>query len=310
MKIDATPLERIAAIIGAEFIGPADHEITGFNEIHRVEKGDVVFVDHPKYYDKALNSAASTILINKEVDCPEGKALILSDEPFTDFNRLTRHFNPVHYSQQAISLSAQIGKNTIIMPGAYIGGDVEIGDNCIIHPNVVIYNNCILGDNVVIHAGTVIGADAFYYKKRADRFEQLQSCGRVIIEDHVHIGAGCTIDRGVSSDTMIGEGTVIDNHVHIGHDVIIGEMCLFAAQVGIAGACNVGNKVTIWGQAGISSGLNIGDHAVIQAKSGVSESVPANAVYFGTPASPAKEKMREIFAVKQLPSLIHKLYDK
>ena len=310
MQIDPINLKEIAAILNASFIGDEHHLITGLNEIHRVKMGDIVFVDHPKYYEKALNSAASTIIINKEVDCPLGKALIIHPEPFTAFNILTNHFSPKSYSSQSISKSAKIGVNTIIMPGAFIGNHVVIGSNCIIHPNVVIYENCVVGDNVIIHANTTIGSDAFYFKKRPTEFEPLNTCGIVVIEDNVVIGANCTIDKGVTAITKIGKGSILDNQVHIGHDVLIGEMCLFAAQVGIAGACNIGNKVTMWGQVGISSGITIEDGATILAQSGVGENVAAGKTYFGSPAGEAKEKMRELFAAKQLPGLINKLYDK
>jgi UDP-3-O-[3-hydroxymyristoyl] glucosamine N-acyltransferase len=310
MQINPTSLKEIAALINAEYVGSDTHLITGFNEIHRVTAGDIVFVDHPKYYDKALNSAATTIIINKEVVCPEGKALIIHNEPFTAFNILTQHFQPKQYSTQPISATASIGKDTVIMPGCFIGNNVVIGDNCILHPNIIVYDNCIIGNNVIIHAGTIIGSDAFYFKNRKTHFEQLQTCGNVIIKDNVHIGANCTFDKGVTSDTIIGKGTIIDNLVHVAHDVIIGEMCLFAANVAIAGCCTIGNNVTMWGQVGISSDITIGDGAVIQAQSGVGENVPAGKIFFGSPASDARTKMREVFALKQLPSLIHKLYDK
>ena len=310
MTILPTSLKEIAAIISSTYIGNDNHIITGFNEIHRVVLGDVVFVDHPKYYNKALQSAATTIIINKEVECPAGKALILNAEPFTAFNALTQHFQPKQYSMQPISSSAKIGKDTIVMPGCYIGNHVTIGDNCILHPNVVIYDYCEIGNNVIIHAGSVIGSDGFYYKNRKTHFEQFQSCGNVIIKDNVHIGANCTFDRGVTASTIIGKGTVIDNQVHLAHDVVIGENCLFASGNTIAGCTTIGNNVTMWGQVGVSSDITIGDGAIIQAQSGVGENVPAGKIFFGTPASEARLKLREIFAAKQLPSLIHKLYDK
>ncbi|MBI3521179.1 MAG: UDP-3-O-(3-hydroxymyristoyl)glucosamine N-acyltransferase [Bacteroidetes bacterium] len=310
MQIHPTSLKEIAALIHAEYIGNDHHMITGFNEIHRVTAGDVVFVDHPKYYDKALNSAATTIIINKPVECPEGKALIIHNEPFTAFNQLTQHFHPKHYSLQPISATAKIGKNTVIMPGCFIGNHVVIGDNCILHPNVIVYDHCQIGNNVIIQAGTVVGSDAFYFKNRKTHFEQLETCGNVIIQDYVRIGANCTFDKGVTSDTIIGKGTIIDNLVHVAHDVVIGEMCLFAANVAIAGCCTIGNNVTMWGQVGVSSDITIGDGAVVQAQSGVGENIPAGKIFFGSPASEARAKMREVFALKQLPSLIHKLYDK
>ncbi len=310
MRIPSTSLKTIAGLVQAKFIGDENHPITGFNEIHRVSPGDVVFVDHPKYYDKALNSEASTIIINKEVACPAGKALIIHPEPFTAFNTLTQHFYPKTHPSKNISDSAVIGKNTTIMPGCFVGENVSIGNNCVLHPNVIIYNNCTIGDDVTIHANTTIGSDAFYLKKRTAKFEPLYSCGIVQIENDVIIGANCTIDRGVTAVTKIGRGTVLDNQVHVGHDVLIGETCLFAAQVGIAGACTIGNNVTVWGQVGISSGLVIEDGATILAQSGLGENIPEGKTYFGTPAGEAKDKMREIFATKQLPDLINKLYEK
>lgn len=309
MQIKPTPLREIAALLNSEFTGDPEHAVTGFNEIHRVSVGDCLFVDHPKYYDKALNSPASTIIINKKVDCPPGKALIIHPEPFTAFNLLTRYFSPVSHPAKNISDSAKIGKNCTIMPGCVIGDHVTIGDDCILYPNVVVYSHCEIGHRVTIHANSCIGSDAFYFKKRSSHFEPLYSCGIVEIGDDVVIGSGCTIDRGVTAITRIGKSSILDNQVHVGHDVLIGEQCLFAAQTGIAGACNIGNKVTVWGQVGISSGISIGDGATILAQSGVGENVPPGKTYFGTPAAEAREKMREVFAVKQLPSLIQKLYD-
>lgn len=309
MRITPTPLKDIAAIIHAPFIGPENHQITGFNEIHRVEQGDVVFVDHPKYYDKALNCAATTIIINQEVSCPAGKALIIHKEPFTAFNELTLHFQPKQFSGVTISETAKVGKNVTIMPGCFIGNHVEIGDNCILYPNVVLYDYTVLKNNVTIHAGTVIGSDAFYFKNRTTSFEALNSCGNVLINEHVVIGANCTIDRGVTQHTIIGKHTILDNLVHVAHDVHIGEMCLFAAQVGIAGCSTIGNHVKVWGQAGISSNAVIPDNVTIYAQSGVTGNLENGKTYFGSPAGEAKEKMREIFAIKQLPNLIKKLYE-
>ena len=155
-------LQEIATLIDCEFEGNADFEVLGMNEIHVVTPGDIVFVDHPKYYDKALNSAATVILINKKVECPTAKALLISDDPFRDFNFLTRHFRPFNSSMHATSISATIGHGTIIQPNCFIGNHVTIGTNCIIHSNVSIYDFCEIGNNVVIQAGTILGADAFY----------------------------------------------------------------------------------------------------------------------------------------------------
>ena len=300
-------LKEIAAIIGCEYVGDDNFPVHGMNEIHVVTPGDIVFVDHPKYYDKALQSAATIVLINKQVDCPEGKALIISDDPFRDFNALTRHFRPFVAANAAIAPSAQIGEGTVIQPNTFVGNNVVIGKNCLIHSNVAIYDNTVIGDNVMIHAGTVIGGDAFYYKKRPEGFDQLLSGGRVVIEDNVGIGAACTIDKGVTGDTTIGAGTKIDNQVHIGHDTVIGKKCLIASQTGIAGCVVVEDEVTIWGQVGITSAITIGTKAVIYAQSGISKSLEGGKVYFGSPAEEAREKMKQMAHVKRIPEILEKL---
>ena len=299
-------LQQIAAIIKCDYVGAADFEIFGMNEIHVVQAGDIVFVDHPKYYDKALQSAASVILINKKVDCPIGKSLLISDDPFRDFNTLTKYFRPFNVADGAIALSSEIGAGTIIQPNCFIGNNVIIGKNCIIHSNVAIYDNCVIGDNVIIHAGTIIGADAFYYKKRSDGFDQLLSGGRVVLENNVGIGALCTIDKGVTGDTIIKEGTKIDNQVHVGHDTVIGKKCLIAAQTGIAGCVIIEDEVTIWGQVGTTSGITIGSKAVILGQTGVTKSVEGGKSYFGTPIQESREKLKQLANIKRIPELLKK----
>ena len=293
-------LQKIASLIDATFVGESDFKILGINEIHVVEAGDIVFVDHPKYYEKALNSEATIILINKEVDCPEGKSLLISDNPFRDFNKITKHFSPFISSKVSIADTAIVGEGTIIQPNVFIGNNVSIGKNCLIHPNVAIYDNAIIGDAVIIHANTVLGADAFYYKNRPEGFDQLLSVGRVVVKDNVHIGASCTIDKGVTGDTTIGKGTKIDNQVHVGHDTKIGKKCLIASQTGIAGCVIIEDEVTLWGQVGTNSGITIGKGAVILGQTGVTKSVPGGKTYFGTPISESRAKLKELAYLKRL----------
>lgn len=300
-------LEEIANLLNCEFIGDKNFEVLGMNEIHVVEPGDIVFVDHPKYYDKALQSAATIVLINKKVECPEGKALLISDDPFRDFNTLTRHFKPFQFANVAISSSASIGEGTVIQPNSFIGNHVTIGKNCLIHSNVSIYDHTVIGDNVIIHAGTILGADAFYYKKRPEGFDQLISGGRVVIEDNVGIGALCTIDKGVTGDTTIKEGTKIDNQVHVGHDSVIGRKCLIASQTGIAGCVVIEDEVTIWGQVGTTSGITIGAKAVIMGQTGVTKSVEGGKSYFGTPIEESREKLKQLANIKKIPEILNKL---
>lgn len=300
-------LENIAIVIGSDYVGSPDFPVFGMNEIHVVQPGDIVFVDHPKYYDKALQSQATVILINKKVDCPVGKALLISDDPFRDFNKLTRYFKPFTSSNSLISESAEIGEGTVIQPNVFIGNNVKIGTNCLIHPNVSIYDNTVIGNNVTIHAGTVLGADAFYYKNRPENFDKLLSGGNVVIEDNVDLGALCTIDKGVTASTTIGEGSKLDNQVHVGHDTVIGKRCLIAAQVCIAGCVLVEDFVTLWGQAAITSGVTVGEKAIISAQSGVSKSLPGHKSYFGSPAEEFRKKYKELAMVKLIPDIIKKL---
>jgi len=304
-------VQWIASFLEARLTGDVNGQATGINEIHKVEKGDLVFVDHPKYYDKCINSAASYIIINKEVNqLPEGKALLVVDQPFEAYLKIVRHFRPFEPAEKMISDTAIIGKNTYIAPGVFIGHHVVIGDNCFIHPHVSILDHCVIGNNVIIQSGTVIGSDAFYYNSKKDRelwYRKMESCGRVVLEDGVEIGANCTIDRGVSHDTRIGAGTKMDNLVHIGHDTVTGKNCLFAGQVGIAGAVDIGNGVILWGQVGVSKTLSIGDNAVVLAQSGVPSSLEAGKVYFGYPAEDAALKKREIVWIKRIPELWKKV---
>jgi UDP-3-O-[3-hydroxymyristoyl] glucosamine N-acyltransferase len=292
-------LKGIAELLNVAFVGNPDFPVLGMNEIHVVEKGDIVFVDHPKYYEKALQSKATTVLINKEVECPAGKSLLISDDPFRDFNTLTKHFNPFIAATASISTSALIGENTVIQPTVFIGNNVKIGKNCVIHSNVSIYDNCIIGDNVTIHANSVLGSDGFYYKNRPEGFDKLISGGSVVLEDYVDLGASCTIDKGVTGNTTIGEGSKLDNQVHVGHDTLIGKKCLIAAQTGIAGCTVIEDEVTIWGQVGIISGLHIEKGTVIMAQTGVTKSLKKG-TYYGTPVKEYRQTLRESVYLSQV----------
>lgn len=306
------PVTTIAQLIGAEIIGNDKGMVTGINEIHKVEKGDLAFVDHPKYYTTCIQSAASFIIINQKAEVPEGKALLLVDQPFEAYLKIVQYYRPFTPSMKNISDTAILGEGTVVMPGAYIGNHVRIGKNCLIHPNVTILDHCEIGDDVVIQAGTVIGSDAFYYNKKTNReihYKKMTSCGRVVIENGVEIGANCTIDRGVSADTLIGAGTKMDNLVHIGHDTVVGRNCLFAGQVGIAGATTIEDNVILWGQVGVSKTLTIGKDAVVYAQSGVKDSIPGGKVYFGSPVEDAREKMKEFVWIKRIPLLWEKMME-
>ena len=303
-------LKNIANLLGCSYVGPDEFPVLGMNEIHVVTAGDIVFVDHPKYYDKALNSAATVVLINKKVECPKGKALLISDDPFRDFNTLTQYFKPFIPSSVSIDPTSQIGEGTQLQPHVFVGPHVKIGKNCLIHANVTIVKDTVIGDNVVIGSGTVVAGDAFYYKNRPEGFDQLLSGGRVVIENDVHIGTGCTIDRGVTGDTTIGEGSKLDNQIQIGHDTVLGKKCLIASQTGIAGCCILEDEVTLWGQVGTNSGITIGKKAIVLGQTGVTKSVAGGKTYFGTPIQESRTKLKEMAALRHLPELLQKLKEK
>lgn len=303
----------LAEFLHAKTLGNENNFASGINEIHKVEVGDICFVDHPKYYDKCLNSNATFIIINTEnVNIPEGKTLLVVAEPFEAYLKIVAHFRPYIPQEKNISTTAIIGEGTIVMPNAFVGNHVTIGKNCIIHPNTSILDYTQIGNNVIIQAGTVIGSDAFYYntkKTRPSWYKKMVSCGNVIIEDNVEIGAGCTIDRGVTASTIIGFGTKMDNMVHIGHDTVVGKNCLFAAQVGIAGATIIEDGVTLWGQVGVSKTLTIGANATVLAQSGVPSSLKGGKTYFGYPAEDASLKRRELVWIKRIPELWKKVME-
>jgi len=300
-------VKEIAQIIGCSFIGDENHIVTGLNEIHMVEPGDLMFVDYHKYYDKALNSAATTILIDKKVDCPEGKALIVSEKPFDDYNKLTRHFSPFKPQTETVGENTTIESSAIIFPNAVIGHNVTIGENVIISAGVVIGNNITIDENVIVGPNSVIGHSAFYYKKKDTGYDRMHTCGGVHLKKNVEIGALCTIDAGVSGITEIGEGTKIDNQVQVGHDTIVGKNCLFAANVGVAGCVVVEDNVTLWGQVGCASDIVIGEGATVLAQSGIAKSLAGGKSYFGSPAGEVRSKFKELAALRKLPEILENL---
>tara|TARA_Y100000813_G_scaffold56515_1_gene39687 strand:+ start:2733 stop:3644 length:912 start_codon:yes stop_codon:yes gene_type:complete len=298
--INPISIEEISSFLKLPFFGDGSTLIYGLNEINRCTKGDVIFVNHPKYLKKAESSNATAIITTKH-DKTSKKVTLVSENPFDDFNRLIKKFKP------STNKKLSYGENTFIHPSVVIGNNVIIGNNCIIHPNVVLYDNITIGDNTIIHANSVIGANAFYYNKKQNTYSPLITCGEVVIGDFVEIGANNTIDAGVTDKTKIGNGTKTDNLVHIGHDTIIGKNCLIAAQVGIAGCNIIEDNVTLWGQVGTPSNITIGEGAVILGKSGPFQNVEANETIFGVPGINAKQRFREILNQRKLTQIIKKL---
>lgn len=304
MKLErALKVKDIAAKYNAKLIGNEDNLIGSINEIHKLKEDSITFVDHPKYYEKVLASKALVILINQELACPKGKTLLVVSNPFEVYNQLALDSRPFIPSSSMISTLAEIGEGTILQPNVFIGNYVNIGKNCIIHPNVTIYDYTEIGDNVIVHANTTIGSDAYYFHKKGDEYEKMHTIGKAIIQSNVEIGSSCSIDSGVSGETIIGEGTKLDSQVHVGHGVVIGKNCLLCAQVAIAGKSNIGDRVVLYGKVGVSKDINIGEEAIVLASSNVDKDLPARGTYFGSPAINARDKWKEMAIVRMLPKM-------
>ena len=302
------PVTELAKEFGAKIIGNRDNQALGINEIHKVRPGDITFSDTGKYFKKALTSAATIILLNQKADCPPGKTVLVCEHPFEVYNSLILRYRPIVPLSVTLDPSAEIDPSAVIEPGVIIGPHVTVGKNCHIQAGVIIHEYTHIGDNVTVQSGAIIGTDAFYYKKTDTGFQQWRSGGRVLIENDVVIGAGCTVNKGVSGDTVIGEGTKLDCQVHIGHGAVIGKHCLLAGQVGIGGKTIVGDRVVMYGQVGVAQNLHIGDGVIILAKSGVSKNLEAGKTYFGYPAGEVRSKYRELAAMRHLPEFLKGYY--
>lgn len=298
-------VRTLAERFQAQIIGDESLVATGINEIHKVVPGDIAFSDVQKYFDKTLKSAATVVLLNAPAECPPGKAILVVAQPFEVYDALVREHRPFEPLTSPVSHRAVVHPTTIVEPGVVLAPNVIIGAHGYIQANAYIGEYTQIGDYVNIGPGAIIGSDAFYFKQKPDGSRhKWRSGGRVIIHDHVDIGAGCTINKGVSGDTVIGEGSKLDCQIHLGHGVVIGRNCLFAAQVGIGGKTVVGDNVVLYGQVGIAQALHIGDGAVVLAKSGVSKSLEGGKTYFGSPADEVREKYKELASLRQLPDLL------
>ena len=318
----ALTLGEIAALTGAELTSSADSAvlITGIAPLARAGRSDLVFIENAKHAaDLAQTHAAGCLVTERDAHLvPPGVGILRVAEPYKAFVAAARKmfattlqpsslFGATGTSPEALvhadarlEVGVTIDPGAVIGPGAEIGSSTVIGANAVIGPGVRVGRDsaigagssvmcALIGDGVVIHPGCHIGQDGFGYVRGQRGYTKIPQVGRVIIQDGVEIGAGTAIDRGAMGDTVIGEGTKIDNLVQIAHNVSIGRHCVFAAQVGIAGSATIHDHAVVGGQAGISDHVTIGTGAVVAAKSGVIGDVPAGERWGGYPARPLKE---------------------
>lgn len=324
---------QLAELVGGDVRGDSQIKISDGKSIEKAGPHDIAFAEDAKNIKKMPGCKAAAVVVPRAIadTIPSdgtGPALILVDQPQEQFLKIVGHFRPVRrrsftgVSEAAhVSPSAQIGDNTNVAPFSVIGDDVVIGENCDIHAgvsigagcrlgdgvtlhaNAVLYHDVIIGDNVIVHASAVLGADGFGYRLEDGRYERLHHFGAVRIDNNVEIGAGTTIDRAMIGETVIGEGTKLDNLVMIGHNCEIGRHNAMAAHVGVAGSVTTGDYVICAGQVGIADHVHIGEKCVLGSKSGVPKDIPAGGTYFGIPAQEATEAMRSIMAMRKLPAM-------
>ena len=323
---------QIAEKIRGEVLGDGSVELTGLAPADGAKSGDLTFAEKETYFAAAEQSQASAILVSGEFSASK-KVLIRVANPRVAVARLLPVFFPpdqfapgIHPSASVadsaqidpaahigpncvIGARAKIGARSVLVGGNNVGRDCTLGDDVCLFPNVVIYPQCRIGNRVAIHAGTVIGADGYGYVFDEGRHRKMLQVGNVVIHDDVEIGANAAIDRAALGATVIGQGTKIDNLVHIAHNVTIGRHCLIMGQSGFAGSTQLGDYCVIASQSGIAGHLKLGNQATVGAKSGVMRDIPDKGTVLGIPAAPDKQAKRQMIALTQLPELIRRMRD-
>jgi UDP-3-O-[3-hydroxymyristoyl] glucosamine N-acyltransferase len=323
-------VSQIATQVRGEVVGDGSIPLTGLAPADQAGPGDLTFADNEAYFAAAEQSGASAILVAGTFTSSTKVIIRVANARIAVAVALPIFFPPdehaagihpdatihatarVHPSAHVgpwcvIGARVELGAQVVLMGGNQVGHDTRIGDHTCLYPNVVVYPRSQIGQRVIIHAGAVIGSDGYGYVFDQGRHRKVLQVGHVILHDDVEIGANAAIDRGALGATVIGEGTKIDNLVHVAHNVVLGRHCLVMGQVGFAGSTRVGDYSVVASQSGIAGHLTIGRQAVIGAKSGVMRDIPDGGRVLGIPAAPDRQAKRQMIAVQQLPELIHRL---
>lgn len=318
---------ELAEYLGGIVQGDGEAVISGLGALETAGPAELTFLANPKYTSKVAETSAGAVLMAPGGE-RYGRTAIIVANPYLGFAKLLTLFytaphEPLGLLRGAVvSDSATIGEGATVYPGAVIGRNVAIGarttvyggavlyenvivgEDCVIHGNAVIRERCRIGSRCIIQPGAVIGSDGFGYAPDGSGYYRIPQIGIVVLEDDVEIGANSCIDRAAIEVTRISRGTKLDNLVQIAHNCQIGEDCMIVSQVGISGSAKIGNHVTLAGQVGVAGHLTIGDNVLVGAQSGVPSSLPANAVYSGTPTVPHKEWLKYSVVVPRLPEMI------
>ncbi len=326
MAFNAT---QVAERLHGHVVGDGSVQLTGLAPADHARPGELTFAENAGYFAAAERSQASAILV-AETFVSASKVLIQVANARVALARVLPLFFPpeehpcgihpsaviaesaqVHESAHigpncVLGARVRVGARSVLMGGNHLRADCQLGDDVCLFPNVVLYRRTHLGHRVVIHSGTVIGSDGFGYVLDEGRHRKVLQLGNVVIHDDVEIGANAAIDRATFGSTVIGQGTRIDNLVHVAHNVVIGRHCLILGQVGFAGSTTLGDYVVVASQSGIADHLKLGHQSVVGAKSGVMRDVPDGGRVLGTPAAPDRQAKRQIIALQQLPELIRR----
>jgi len=322
---------QISELLHGAVAGDGTTELTGFAPAAVARAGDLTFAEHAAYFAAAEASQAAAILVagpftsarkvvirvaNARVALarvlplffPIAPQLPAGIHPGADVDASAQIDPTAHVGAHCvIGPRAKLGARATLLGGNHVGEDCVIGADTCLYPNVVVYARSQIGCRVIIHAGTVIGSDGYGYVLDEGQHRKVLQVGIVIVQDDVEIGANAAIDRGALGATVIGQGTKLDNLVHVAHNVVLGRHCLILGQVGFAGSTQVGDYAVVAAQAGIAGHLKIGQQAVIGAKSGVMRDVPNGAKVLGSPAAPDREAKRQMIAVQHLPEFVRRL---
>lgn len=317
---------ELSSYIGGKIIGDENIKINNIASLIDAREGDITFLSNPKYEHLVNKTKASALIASHSYPDFLG-SILCTENPYLAYAKIIELFYPQNHTCEGISDDVSfgenvqiqdnvtikskvvlgnnvlIGQNTFIHPGVKIGDNCKIGDDCILYPNVVIYSNVIIGKGVIIHAGTIIGGDGFGYAQDGDKSYKIPQVGGVIIEDNVEIGCNTTIDRGALGNTIIGEGTKIDNLVQIAHNVVLGNNCIIVAQAAIAGSTKMGNGVALGGQSAVAGHIKVGDYVKLAAKSGLTKDTPSNTTWGGMIGKPINEWRKREIATRNLPKI-------
>lgn len=322
---------ELAEKLQGQVVGDGSVLLTGLAPANHARAGELTFAETPEYFAAAEASEAAAVLVSQPFTSAK-KVLIRVANPRVALARLLPLFFPPDEQVQGIHPAATIDPTAVIDPTAHIGpgcrvgarshvgarsvlmGGNDVGQGCrigedvFLYPNVVLYRGTHVGDRVVIHAGTVIGSDGFGYVMDEGRHRKILQLGNVIIQNEVEIGANCAIDRGTFGPTVIGEGTKIDNLVHVAHNVSMGKHCIIMGQSGFAGSTSLGNYVVVASQSGVADHVKLGNQAMVGAKSGVMRDVEERGRVLGIPAAPDRQAKRQMIAAQHLPEMLRRIH--